>query len=94
MSIQDLDGKSVFPNCCVLRIDFSKMLTVNVKYNNDKSRDYTNPTLPSGDETLPSPALRAAATGVAVKPSVPPTAVSAYPSPQLPALGGVSKCPG
>lgn len=25
------------------------MSSLNVKYNNDKSRDFTNPTLPSGD---------------------------------------------
>mgnify|MGYP001793335921 CR=1 len=68
------------------------MLTVNVKYNNDKSRDYTNPNLPSGDETLPPPALRtAAATGVAAKTSA-PMAVSGYPASQLQALG-VGQCP-
>jgi len=27
------------------------MSSLNVKYNNDKSRDYTNPSLPSGDST-------------------------------------------
>ena len=34
-----------------LRIDYSKLATLNVKYNNDKSRDYTNPNLPSGELT-------------------------------------------
>ncbi|KAF6023628.1 hypothetical protein EB796_018067 [Bugula neritina] len=52
---QELDGKMIFTNCCVLRIDFSKMISVNVKYNNDKSRDFTNPDLPSGDESSPCP---------------------------------------
>lgn len=28
------------------------MQNLNVKYNNDKSRDYTNPTLPTGDANL------------------------------------------
>ena len=32
-----------------MRIDYSKMSSLNVKYNNDKSRDYTNPNLPTGD---------------------------------------------
>jgi len=31
------------------------MISVNVKYNNDKSRDFTNPDLPSGDESSPCP---------------------------------------
>lgn len=43
----------MFANCCVLRIDFSKMISINVKYNNDKSRDFTNPDLPSGEENAP-----------------------------------------
>lgn len=32
-----------------MRIEFSKLTSLNVKYNNDKSRDYTNPALPNGD---------------------------------------------
>lgn len=28
------------------------MQNLNVKFNNDKSRDYTNPTLPTGDQNL------------------------------------------
>jgi hypothetical protein len=35
-----------------LRIEYSKLSSLNVKYNNDKSRDYTNPTLPTGDHNL------------------------------------------
>jgi hypothetical protein len=52
MSIQALDGQNVYNGCCTLRIDYSKLATLNVKYNNDKSRDYTNPNLPSGELTL------------------------------------------
>ncbi|XP_066145960.1 polypyrimidine tract-binding protein 2 isoform X3 [Euwallacea fornicatus] len=48
---QALDGQNVYNSCCTLRIDYSKMSSLNVKYNNDKSRDYTNPSLPSGDGT-------------------------------------------
>lgn len=47
-----LDGQNVYNGCCTLRIDYSKLSTLNVKYNNDKSRDYTNPNLPSGEITL------------------------------------------
>lgn len=44
-----LDGQNIYNGCCTLRIDYSKMSCLNVKYNNDKSRDYTNPSLPTGD---------------------------------------------
>jgi len=47
---QALDCKDMYPGCCTLRIDYSRMATLNVKYNNDKSRDFTNPNLPRGDE--------------------------------------------
>lgn len=49
LSLQSLDGQNIYNACCTLRIDFSKLTSLNVKYNNDKSRDYTRPDLPSGD---------------------------------------------
>ena len=47
-----LDGQNIYNNCCTLRIEYSKLSNLNVKYNNDKSRDYTNPSLPTGDPGL------------------------------------------
>jgi hnRNP-L/PTB/hephaestus splicing factor len=44
-----LDGQNIYNGCCTLRIDYSKLPSLNVKYNNDKSRDYTRSDLPSGD---------------------------------------------
>ncbi|XP_030624387.1 polypyrimidine tract-binding protein 2 isoform X2 [Chanos chanos] len=44
-----LDGQNIYNACCTLRIDYSKLVNLNVKYNNDKSRDYTRPELPAGD---------------------------------------------
>lgn len=44
-----LDGQNIYNGCCTLRIDNSKLTALNVKYNNDKSRDYTNPSLPPGE---------------------------------------------
>jgi hnRNP-L/PTB/hephaestus splicing factor len=44
---QLLDGQNLFHAANTLRIEFSKLQQLNVKYNNDKSRDYTNPSLPS-----------------------------------------------
>jgi len=42
-----LDGQNIYQNCCKLHIIFSKMKDLNVKVNNDRTRDYTNPNLPS-----------------------------------------------
>ncbi|GLH14920.1 Uncharacterized protein GBIM_19346, partial [Gryllus bimaculatus] len=47
-----LDGQNIYNSCCTLRIEYSKLTSLNVKYNNDKSRDYTNPNLPTGDPGL------------------------------------------
>ncbi|XP_078127234.1 polypyrimidine tract-binding protein 3-like [Sander vitreus] len=44
-----LDGQNIYNGCCTLRIDFSKLSALNVKYNNDKSRDFTRSDLPSGE---------------------------------------------
>jgi polypyrimidine tract-binding protein 2 len=49
-----LDGQNIYNACCTLRIEYSKLSNLNVKYNNDKSRDYTNPTLPTGDPAMDS----------------------------------------
>ncbi|XP_041265634.1 polypyrimidine tract-binding protein 3-like isoform X2 [Onychostruthus taczanowskii] len=44
-----LDGHCIYTGCCTLRIDFSKFTKLTVKYNNDKSRDFTRTDLPFGD---------------------------------------------
>ncbi|XP_012692467.1 polypyrimidine tract-binding protein 1a isoform X2 [Clupea harengus] len=48
-----LDGQNIYNACCTLRVSFSKLTSLNVKYNNDKSRDYTRPDLPTGDSQPP-----------------------------------------
>ncbi|XP_015224882.1 PREDICTED: polypyrimidine tract-binding protein 1-like, partial [Cyprinodon variegatus] len=53
-----LDGQNIYNGCCTLRISFSKLTSLNVKYNNEKSRDFTRPELPSGD-SLEHPAMAA-----------------------------------
>ncbi|XP_061093898.1 polypyrimidine tract-binding protein 1b isoform X2 [Conger conger] len=57
-----LDGQNIYNACCTLHINFSKLTSLNVKYNNDKSRDYTRPDLPTGDSqpTLDHHAMAAA----------------------------------
>ena len=44
-----LDGQNIYTNCCTLRIAYSKMTSLKVKFNNEKSFDYTRPNLPSGE---------------------------------------------
>lgn len=48
---QALNGQNIYHGCCTLQIDFSKLQSLNVKYNNDKSRDYINPTLPASENS-------------------------------------------
>ncbi|CAG0914871.1 unnamed protein product [Notodromas monacha] len=47
-----LDGQNIYNACCTLRIEYSKLSNLNVRFNNDKSRDFTNPSLPSGDMSM------------------------------------------
>jgi hypothetical protein len=51
---QALDGQNIYSGCCTLRIQYSNLPSLNVKYNNDKSRDFTNNNLPSGDAAGPA----------------------------------------
>lgn len=44
-----LDNQNIYNGCNTLKIDFSRLTTLNVKYNNDKSRDFTRSDLPTGD---------------------------------------------
>ncbi|KAL8625612.1 hypothetical protein ACOMHN_043887 [Nucella lapillus] len=47
-----LDNQNIYNGCNTLKIDYSKLTNLNVKYNNDKSRDFTRPDLPSGDPNI------------------------------------------
>ncbi|XP_028404490.1 polypyrimidine tract-binding protein 1-like isoform X2 [Dendronephthya gigantea] len=44
-----LDGQNIYNGCCTMKIGFSKYNNLNVKYNNDKTRDFSRPDLPSGE---------------------------------------------
>lgn len=46
---KELDGQNIYNGCCTLRIDYSKLGNLTVKYNNEKTRDFTRPDLPAGD---------------------------------------------
>ncbi|XP_010527312.1 PREDICTED: polypyrimidine tract-binding protein homolog 3-like isoform X1 [Tarenaya hassleriana] len=41
-----LQGRNIYDGCCQLDIQFSNLEELQVNYNNERSRDYTNPTLP------------------------------------------------
>ncbi|XP_013797865.1 polypyrimidine tract-binding protein 1 isoform X5 [Apteryx mantelli] len=76
---QSLDGQNIYNACCTLRIDFSKLTSLNVKYNNDKSRDYTRPDLPSGDNQPSLDQTMAAAFGAPGIISASPYAGAGFP---------------
>ncbi|KAJ6391853.1 hypothetical protein OIU77_025754 [Salix suchowensis] len=42
-----LQGRNIYDGCCHLDIQFSNLDELQVNYNNDRSRDFTNPNLPS-----------------------------------------------
>ncbi|WOL16054.1 hypothetical protein Cni_G24836 [Canna indica] len=42
-----LQGRNIYDGCCQLDIQFSNLNELQVNYNNERSRDFTNPTLPT-----------------------------------------------
>ncbi|XP_054786757.1 polypyrimidine tract-binding protein homolog 3-like [Prosopis cineraria] len=42
-----LQGRNIYDGCCQLDIQFSNLDELQVNYNNDRSRDFTNPNLPA-----------------------------------------------
>ncbi|XP_012936502.1 polypyrimidine tract-binding protein 2 isoform X2 [Aplysia californica] len=80
-----LDGQNIYNGCNTLKIDYSKLSNLNVKYNNDKSRDFTRPDLPTGDLNLDAMSL-GGSSGVLVSPV--PTYQGLAPA-QLTAVGTV-----
>ncbi|XP_077248685.1 polypyrimidine tract-binding protein homolog 3-like isoform X2 [Tasmannia lanceolata] len=42
-----LQGRNIYDGCCQLDIQFSNLSELQVHYNNERSRDFTNPSLPS-----------------------------------------------
>uniref|UniRef100_A0A8C6RQT0 RRM domain-containing protein n=1 Tax=Nannospalax galili TaxID=1026970 RepID=A0A8C6RQT0_NANGA len=67
-----LDGQNIYNASCMLHIDLSELTSLNVKYNNDKSRDCMCPDLPSGS-------TKAAAFGVPGIMSASPYAGAGFP---------------
>ncbi|KNA17164.1 hypothetical protein SOVF_082600 [Spinacia oleracea] len=42
-----LHGRNVYDGCCQLDVQYSNLTELQVNFNNDRSRDFTNPNLPS-----------------------------------------------
>ncbi|XP_012936505.1 polypyrimidine tract-binding protein 2 isoform X4 [Aplysia californica] len=83
-----LDGQNIYNGCNTLKIDYSKLSNLNVKYNNDKSRDFTRPDLPTGDLNLDAMSLGAPGYGIPVM------SHSGVPMGAMSALGGFGLPPG
>ncbi|GAU41129.1 hypothetical protein TSUD_288190 [Trifolium subterraneum] len=49
-----LQGRNVYDGCCQMDIQFSNLNELQVNYNNDRSRDFTNPFLPTEQKGRPS----------------------------------------
>jgi len=49
-ALQQLDSQNLFTGCNTLKIQYSTFGELTVKYNNAKTRDFTNVSLPSGPE--------------------------------------------
>jgi len=79
-----LDGQNIYVGCCSLRINFSNTQDLDVKYNNDRSRDFTNPYLPPGPGAhAPPPGSDVAQPPVYPgQPYVDPNSAMGYPPPQ------------
>ncbi|KAG9354072.1 hypothetical protein JZ751_012196, partial [Albula glossodonta] len=86
-----LDGQNIYNACCTLRVEFSKLTSLNVKYNNDKSRDFTRLDLPSGDgQPTLDPAMTAAFGAPGIISSPYPGAAGFAPAIGFPQAAGLS----
>ncbi|KAL0927091.1 hypothetical protein M5K25_001248 [Dendrobium thyrsiflorum] len=47
MARNTLHGRNIYDGCCQLDIQYSNLSELQVNYNNERSRDFTNPSLPS-----------------------------------------------
>ncbi|KAK6938257.1 RNA recognition motif domain, partial [Dillenia turbinata] len=67
-----LQGRNIYDGCCQLDIQFSNLDELQVNYNNERSRDFTNPSLPSEQRGGSSQMANAAAIASAFGGGLPP----------------------
>ncbi len=49
VAMERFQGKNIYSGCNTLSIQYSNLPDITVKYNNDRSYDFTNPSLPAGE---------------------------------------------
>ncbi len=57
VAMERFQGKNIYSGCNTLNIQYSNLPDITVKYNNDRSYDFTNPSLPAGEQGLGGDAL-------------------------------------
>lgn len=57
-ALRALDGRDIYAGTCTLKIVFSRAESLNVKENDERNRDYTNPALPTSLVALPTAAFQ------------------------------------
>lgn len=72
--------QNIYNGCNTLQVEFSKLDNLNVKYNNDKSRDFTKPNLGKSPDQLVMDPVAAAQMQMAAMPGM-------LPNPYTPPLG-------
>jgi hypothetical protein len=70
-AMERFQGKNIYSGCNTLNIQFSNLPDITVKYNNDRSYDFTNPSLPAGSGDQ-ADALLSGANGFASDKILPP----------------------
>eukprot|EP00736_Rhodelphis_marinus_P012874 Rmarinus@m.10728 len=58
-----LEGHNIYEGCCTMMITYSTLRELTVRTNSSRTRDYTNPSLPTGSITSSSMAAPSAASG-------------------------------
>ncbi|URE27837.1 polypyrimidine tract-binding protein [Musa troglodytarum] len=67
-----LQGRNIYDGCCQLDIQFSNLNELQVNYNNERSRDFTNPSLPTEQRVAFAQMSNAAAIAAAFGGGLPP----------------------
>nr|XP_018676606.1 PREDICTED: polypyrimidine tract-binding protein homolog 3 isoform X2 [Musa acuminata subsp. malaccensis] len=67
-----LQGRNIYDGCCQLDIQFSNLNELQVNYNNERSRDFTNPSLPTEQRVAFAQMGNAAAIAAAFSSGLPP----------------------
>ncbi len=70
VAMERFQGKNIYSGCNTLNIQYSNLPDITVKYNNDRSYDFTNPSLPAGEQGQGGDALLSGALHARSPPSL------------------------